>query len=327
MRNKLFNSAIITSPIIAIYGASPFYIFTDISFSLFLLVILGLTLSVFLMWMVHIYFALKFPNQHIFWRFIFTYIINVGTRLLLFTVIPMSHFIEVQYAEKYIAYPIITSLVLNALIIYFLNSIVTQHKKLIAEQKIQTLELENTIAQKQILMQQLQPHFLFNTLSTLKSLIGDSQEKADEYVLKLSDFLRYSVQSNQKDLVSLEEEIQFVRDYIQLQKMRFDKAFNYSINIPNENLQYQIPVLALQILVENIFKHNYFTEKNPLHFSIELIEGVIVVQNNKVSVRLTEKSNTGLNNLNKRCQLILNKSIEVIETEELFTVKIPVQKQ
>jgi two-component system, LytTR family, sensor kinase len=106
--------------------------------------------------------------------------------------------------------------------------------------------------------------------------------------------------------------------------MRFENAFQYTIDIPDAFLQKQIPILALQTLVENIFKHNYFSTKNPLHFSITCNTEKLVVANNKVSIKLGEKTQTGLKNLNNRYLLIAQKGIDIADTETDFTVRIPV---
>ena len=272
-------------------------------------------------WAVHIYFALKFPKQNNIVRFTTTYLANVVLRLVFLDRIPIPKIHE--FDSSYIAYPIITSFAINAIVMMMVNSIVTSYKKAQTEKELQDLKLQSSEAQKQILIQQLQPHFLFNSLSTLKSLIGENVQMAEDYTVKLSDFLRYSIQANQNEIISLEKELQFVQDYIYLQKMRFDNAFEYSINIPKNLLKAEIPVFSLQTLVENIFKHNYFTEKNKLHFSIESTGDKIKVTNTKTAIKVTEKTNTGLQNLNKRYLLILNHPILIENTENAFSVTIP----
>jgi len=318
MNTSLHKYALITSPFIGIYGVSPFYIFHQINLSAFLILIVGGTISVYIVWLVNIFFELKFPNQNMVVRFILTYMVNVAIRLFFVLFFP-----SLLSADKYHMYAIITSLVLNAIVMVILHSIVTGDKKSQVEMQFQELKWQNTESQKHLLMQQLQPHFLFNALSILKSLIKENTEQAEAYTTKLSDFLRYTVQSQNQQLVPVKKELQFVGDYINLQKMRFAKAFTYSIEIPEEILRKNIPVLALQILVENIFKHNNFTEKKTLHFFISSSTDRIVVWNEKTSVRQTEKNNTGLANLNARYQLICNKSIEVLDNENEFTVTIP----
>ena len=321
MKKRLYITALITAPIIAIYDSSPLYIFKIIDFNNLLIQVGGLTIDAFLFWIVHIFFERKFPNQNIIARFIATFLINTAIRGATFLTLPNEQLIR---AHIYIAYPVISYLALNAIIMVMVQSIVTGYKKAEAEKQLQELKWQNAEAQMQVLMQQLQPHFLFNALSTLKSLIKEAPEQAEVYTLKLSEFLRYTVQSQSQQLISIEKELKFVDDYINLLKIRFGVAFNCLIEIAEPMLQKKIPVLALQILVENIFKHNYFTERKPLYFSITNSNNTIVVWNKKTSEKLTEKNKTGLSNLNRRFQLICNKGIEVTDAENEFRVTIPV---
>lgn len=187
---------------------------------------------------------------------------------------------------------------------------------------MQELKLQNIEARTKVLMQQLQPHFLFNSLSVLKYMIGENQYKAEEYVIKLGEFLRYSVQASTKEIVSLEEELQFVGDYIELQKGRFEDAFMYSLDVEESTLHMKLPVMALHTLVENIFKHNVFTKSKPLFFSIKTDRDLLIVENVKNSLKANESSQTGLANLNKRYELLARKSIGVEDSGDKFKVVI-----
>jgi two-component system, LytTR family, sensor kinase len=324
LKLKLYKTAILASPIIAVYGGSPFYIFEKVSLTTYLFLIAGLAINVFIVFWILIISNSWYPSQPKYWRFISTYIANIILRLIFFFIDPIFKDPAQDFTRKYIAYPILTSLALNAIAMIVIDSIVSAYKKNEAEKLVQNLKLENTEAQKQVLMQQLQPHFLFNSLSVLKSLIAEAPEKASSYVVRLSEFLRYAVQTNNVEIIEITKEIQFVKDYIELQKVRFDDSFTYEINIPKEIEQKQVPMLSLQVLVENIFKHNYFTTKNPLHFSISYVDGYLVVSNKIVSIKINPKSETGLANLNKRYQLIADKSIVITKSEDFFEVKIPV---
>ena len=324
MKRRLYIIAAITSPIISLYGSSPFYIFEKVTLLEFLTLNFGLSASIFISWLIQIYTLEKYPLLNHFWRFIITYLLSLFFRLVIFLVskalgiaIP-----PINIEDSHIAYPIFTSFAVNGVIMVIADSIVKSFKKNEAEKLVQELKLQNSEAQKQILMQQLHPHFLFNSLSVLKSLIRENPDDAEDYTIKLSEFLRYSVEAHKQEIISLEKELVFVKDYIELQKVRFDNAFQYEINIPSEALEYKVPVLALQTLVENIFKHNYFTEKNPIHFSISVHNDILTVTNQKVSIKLTERTSTGLENLKKRYELILGKSIEVINQENSFSVSI-----
>jgi two-component system, LytTR family, sensor kinase len=203
------------------------------------------------------------------------------------------------------------------------RTVVIGQKKDSAEREVERLQLHNLESQKQMLMQQLQPHFLFNTLSVLKSLIKEDPDAAENYAIQLSDFLRYSVQGHNKSLVTLEEELNFTRDYIQLQQLRFGNAFDCNIQTTTDIDGYKLPTYALQLLVENAIKHNAFTEKRPLKINIVQNGKSVSVCNNKLPVKMTTAgTGTGLSNLMERYQLIANKKVLIEDKTEQFCVHI-----
>ncbi len=287
---------------------------------------LGLSINVFIVWLVHIFIVLRFPQHNQVSQFVITYGFNFLIRFLTFPFLAPDESFAPKLGNEIFIYPVIASFGLNALVMVICNSIVRGHRQALAEKEIQELKLENSEAQKQVLMQQLQPHFLFNSLSVLKSLIGENQKQAENYAVKLSEFLRYSVQAPKKETVSLKEELRFTEDYLELQKLRFDDSFDCEIVLPDELMERQIPIYALQTLVENAFKHNYFTAKRPLHIKIAFSNEQISVWNNKVSIKVVEHSQTGLQNLHKRYQLIMGKGITVADNEDDFCVYIPLDK-
>jgi two-component system, LytTR family, sensor kinase len=323
IRRKLYSIALISSPFIALYGASPFYIFEKIDLTSYILLTLALSLNVFIVFAIHIYLYQKFPSLSIAVRFSLTYLVNIFLRLIFYFLHPLFGLTIPEFAEKYIAYPVLTSLALNAIVQVIVDSIVISHQREETESELQAVRVQHIEAQKQVLMQQLQPHFLFNALSTLKSLISQDPAKATDYTLDLSNFLRYTIQSNHQTTSTIEDELKFANDYLQLQKIRFGDAFSFTIEVDDLTKQKKIPTLALQVLMENIFKHNYFTLKNPLHFSILAGPNVLSVKNEKTTPRLTEKSGTGLANLKERYRLIGDLQIEVHETNTSFEVIIP----
>lgn len=323
MIRNLYKMAFITSPIIALYGVCPFYIFKIIGFSDAMILAFGLTLNTLLAWIILIQLKSRFPSINNFWLFVLSYGVNMIIRLVLILFTSPFDWAKPPIEDKYLAYPIVTSFALNAIIIVIINSIVNTYKYSQSKQELHEIKLQHSEAQKLVLLQQMHPHFLFNALSNLKSLIKDNADAAENYTVKLSEFLRYAVQSHQSELVTVEKELNFTMDYIELQKVRFGNAFTYKIDIPHDVLGYQIPVLALQTLVENIFKHNYFTDRRPLHFTIVYLDNSLIVWNKKSSVKLTERTSIGLANLQKRYELIFQKSIIVKNTEDDFTVTIP----
>jgi len=323
MKKRLYLTAAITSPIIALYGASPLVIFVKLQVLDWLQIVAGIAVEVAVMWLVHIYFELRYPSQKNYIRFIVTYLVSTATRLPFLFLLPFFKSLVPQLIDQYILYPILTTFAVNIILMVIVQSIVNGYKKAENEKQIQELKWQNTEAQKQVLMQQLQPHFLFNSLSTLKSLIAQRPQDAENYILKLSEFLRYSVQSKNEELITLEKELQFVSDYLDLQRIRFSDTFTHDIAIDDRYLDARIPVLALQSLVENIFKHNYFTESHPLHFSIRTEAGTLVVWNKKTSVKLAQRNHTGLRNLDARYRLFGTDGIAIKEDDDTFEVTLP----
>lgn len=324
MKQKLFIYAFISTPIFALYAISHPLIFGIVSLEMLAMPLRGILINIFIIWLINIYITLNFNNLSTFKKVLLSYGINLGFQMIFYAIgnlIPVGA--PVGVISNYLLYPIITSIVINVAIIIICNAAEASYKKNEAELKTKELELENSEAQKKLLIQQLQPHFLFNSLSVLKSLIKENANQAEDYTLKLSDFLRYSIESHKSELVSLAEELKFVNDYIELQKVRFDYSFTYEVNIPDNVWSMKVPVFAIQTLVENAFKHNYFTQKRPLTIRIDYLNKKLTIWNNKVSIKVAEKTSTGLSNLNKRYELITEKQIEINETESSFSVTLP----
>lgn len=322
MIRRIYEIALITSPIIAIYGVLPFFVFEIITIQEVIKLTIGLTLNTFLVWAILIQLKSKFPTLSNIWLFLTSYGINLMIRVILLVFLTLFDLSKPPIGDKYFIYPIATSFAINMVIIVIINSIINTYRYNDVQRELHEIKLQNSVAQKLSLINQMQPHFLFNALSNLKSLIKENPNTAEDYTIKLADFLRYSVESHQSDVISLEKELEFTRDYIDLQKVRFENAFTYNLDIPNTLLQHKLPVLALQTLVENIFKHNVFTEKKPIHFTISGNENSLTVWNKKKMLKNYETTSTGLSNLNKRYELIYQKSIVIQDTDEDFTVTI-----
>lgn len=227
-----------------------------------------------------------------------------------------------------IFFPIINMLTLNTIILILSDAILTRSKKTQTEAELANLKIKHLEAEQQQLIQQMQPHFLFNALSTLKSLIKRDTELAEEYLVKLSDFLRFTVSAQENATILLAEELKFTNDYIDLQKIRFPGSFFCSISVPETcKNEYRIPVYAIQTLVENAIKHNAFTEDHPLNLSISFQDGFLIVSNNKIPKPISLSGNgVGLKNLGKRYSMMTENAIEIDNNPEMFTVKIKLLK-
>ncbi len=320
MRKNLLKTALISSPLLAIYGITPLFSLYIIDFTYFIYTVIALTFVILFFWLINIFLIDFFSNNRQWKRYLFSFLIIISLSLAL--LYNLKDFRIRQNNESVLYYPMLLVFEINFLILIICNLMMLKHKKESTELDLQKLKLNYLEAQKQVLIKQLQPHFLFNTLSTLKSLIRQNPTEAENYSVKLSDFLRYSIKSYSYDIVILEDELKFTMDYIELQKVRFENAFSVNIDIPKESLTHKIPVYALQSLVENAIKHNAFTLKKPLHIQIQCEETILTVSNNKLAKRGQESTGTGLINLNKRYQMITGKEIIINETPETFSIAL-----
>lgn len=186
------------------------------------------------------------------------------------------------------------------------------------------LEIENKKSELQGLKEQISPHFLFNTLNTLISVIR-TEEKSEsiDFVENLSSVYRYILDNQSLDTVKLGDELSFVRSYIYLLKKRFGDDLKININISAEIENNSVPPFALQMLIENAIKHNVLTGNHSLGIKIKQIGNHIRVENNLNPKPITDSLGIGLVNLNKRFILISSKEISINKSEQTFSVSIP----
>lgn len=187
----------------------------------------------------------------------------------------------------------------------------------------QKLREENLIFQNQTLRNQVNPHFLFNSLNTLSALIPEHPDSAERFILKLSSIYRYILENSSKDAVPLQAELDFISDYYFLHAIRDDGKIILTIDTPRAE-KFQVLPVSLQILVENAIKHNSATRENPLQIRINIDDQVMIVRNNlqKMPVKI-KSTGIGLNNLSERVRLATGKKLVVEETDSEFVVKIP----
>lgn len=186
------------------------------------------------------------------------------------------------------------------------------------------LEKENLASQYEALKNQIDPHFLFNNLNVLSSLIDEDTALAQKYIGRLSHTYRYVLDQKDKELVSIEEELNFAEQYIFLQKIRFEEGVNFSSNIEFSRMKdFTIP-LALQILLENIFKHNSISDEQPIFISIESQDDYLIVSNNVNKKNTRQASHKlGLENIKARYKYFTDADVIIDETPEQFSVKLP----
>lgn len=195
-----------------------------------------------------------------------------------------------------------------------------------AIEREQKLREENLKYKYQNLKSQVNPHFLFNSLNALSEIVYEDAKKADKYIKKLSVIYRYILENEEIDLVSLDKEIEFVKQYFDIQKVRDNDKISLEINLQDADKFKVVPV-SVQILVENALKHNSRSEELPLNIQIKRSNDYILVSNNIQRKNILENTlNTGLFNLKERVRLILEKNLILEEDNNQFIVKLPIIK-
>ncbi len=174
------------------------------------------------------------------------------------------------------------------------------------------------------LKNQLDPHFLFNSLNVLTSLIEEDPDQAQRFTTSLSKVYRYVLEQKNKDLVTVDEELQFARTYVRLLKMRFEDSLVFDIPEQASNPEAKIVPLSLQLLLENAVKHNVVTASKPLKISVFEENGNLVISNNLQQKQVVKKSSgVGLRNIQQRYHILSDRKVEVLKDPNTFRVKIP----
>jgi two-component system, LytTR family, sensor kinase len=190
------------------------------------------------------------------------------------------------------------------------------------------LEEENIRSQYETLKSQINPHFLFNNLNTLASLIEESPKDAVDYVNRTADYYRKILNLRGQEIITISEELELVNDYFFLQKKRFGENLSISINIPEAILTTYVAPLTLQMLVENAIKHNIISAEKPLSIVLTAEKDLYIRVTNNLQKRdeSTPSSKLGLKNITERYNYLSNSKVEIIITSFTFTVSVPVLK-
>lgn len=198
---------------------------------------------------------------------------------------------------------------------------------LISKRQTEELSRANLEMQLDSLKNQVQPHFLFNSLNTLQALVKSNENKtAVRFIGDLSQVYRYLLQSNEQQLISLEKELEFTHAYFGLLKTRFEDGISLEVNVDPIFRHAQIPPLTLQLLVENAVKHNVVSVSKPLIIKIFTTkEGELVVQNNLQSKpnNSMPSSKKGLMNIASKYALLRQPHVQIYEKEDIFEVRVP----
>jgi sensor histidine kinase YesM len=206
----------------------------------------------------------------------------------------------------------------------YATSLITQKRN--REMEIEQLKIENLQSRYDALTNQINPHFFFNSLNGLTSLIRKkNEENALEYVNKMSDVFRYILQSDKKGLVTLGEEMQFVKAFFYMMEIRFANKLVFNIDVPDDKKDLKLPVLSLLPLIDNVAVHNTIDSEHKMEVQICLNPQMELSVSNPVFPKLTppNTNGTGLKNLENRFFLLMNKQIRVKNDGKRFTVYLP----
>lgn len=176
-----------------------------------------------------------------------------------------------------------------------------------------------------VLKNQVNPHFLFNCFNTLSSLIGEDKARAEAFLNELSKVYRYLLRSNEDGLSTVENEVQFIRSYYGLLQTRHGDALQLTLDIDKRYSQYLLPSLSLQLLVENVVKHNQLSKTQPLMIEVFTTAGNKLVVNNNLQRRTVKapSNKIGLENIRNKYVLLSQKGFQVMEDDKNFTVVLP----
>lgn len=279
------------------------------------------------------FFKKRCSKLYFVFRLVFQIIIS---SIVSISIILALHFIGMRYFVNKPEYcPVdfdMKNLMLVAIILTFL--IITIYESFylfqrLSETAIETerYKKESIEAQYQNLTSRLNPHFLFNSLNTLTTIVEEDSKKAVGYIQELSVVYRYVLNSQKATWTDLPSELKFTNSYIALLKMRFEDNLRLSLDICEKHQTYCILPLTIQLLIENAVKHNEISSNHPLHLKIFCNDEFMVVTNNKQKRNIIPSSTkVGLHNISERYRFLVNKEVIVEDTDTNFTVKIPLVK-
>jgi hypothetical protein len=269
----------------------------------------------------------RFDKKRIFVGALFSFLLSIFTVFLLRIVedvliekMSFQEFLAKEKADNYLVAIIITIIVTLGIHVFYFYKAYQENR--VKQEKIIA---GNASAQFESLKNQLDPHFLFNSLNVLSSLIEENPVNAQKFTTSLSKIYRYVLEQRDKELVSVAEELQFAKTYMNLLKMRFENSISFELPEDFENEEAKVVPLALQLLLENAIKHNVVSEQKPLHVKIYIQDNQLIVENNlQKKETLQTRKGVGLQNIVDRYAIITTRKVTIEETNEFFKIKLPI---
>jgi len=322
---QLLLRGLLTSPIISILVCAPLYLVRVNPQITFINLWFSMTFATLICWVLQSIIFTYFKKcgyanwQYLVFFTMFIILLILGTNVFMSA---SSEFAKSTSANRVILlrFSLLSAI---SLMIYLIIDLVYKREKriqLIKENAL--LRFSNLESEYKLLKAQINPHFIFNALNISKSLIKTQPQNAEKYIVQLSEFLRRSI-NNQQKLITLRNELENCQQYIDLQKVRFENAFIYTVDVDQNHLDKELPFYALITLVENAFKHNSFSQEAPLQISIKMIgHDYIMVKNNLSTKKGVVSTHTGLTNLNQRSIILSKSEIKIENDGHYFSVKV-----
>jgi two-component system LytT family sensor kinase len=283
------------------------------------------TLSI---WYFNLYKLPRFSSQHIttdFFsrRLVFSLLVGIGLMVLL-VIANQLLFSRYNFQSMMLMYQF-RGVLINLTVYMFLHLLYQGYTSQQISVELERTKADSLGAQYELLKQQVNPHFLFNSLNTLKSMIDTDDEHASDFILKLSDFYRSTLENRKLDVIPLAEELKTLNAYMFLLKARFEDGISLEVNITQEHISSYIPPFTLQLIAENCIKHNVVSLEQPLHIRLYSCGDDVVLENRLQPKKNPELSTQmGLENINQRYIHLVDKSIIVDNDSDVFKVKLPV---
>ncbi|WP_165699413.1 sensor histidine kinase [Hymenobacter jejuensis] len=287
-------------------------------------------------------FAVEWLNGYVSWkqqpvkRLILTLIVSLGGSLVVifglhfvYRVLYRGHDASVLLSApvlRQLAFPIVITIICS-LVMHSRAFLQGWREALVSNERLQK---ENAVSQYESLRKQVNPHFLFNSLNALTSLVEEDPKRAVRFIRQLSEVYRYVLDSQEQEVVSLAEELRFAESYLYLQRTRLGEGLDVAFDLPPAAAleQFMLPPLALQLLLENAIKHNATRTDQPLRIRVELDQAAqqVVVRNTLRPRRVSPEESTGLglSNLQARYAFLSKQPVQIEQTATEFIVKLPV---
>ncbi len=266
------------------------------------------------------------PKKRLFIGAIGSFVLTILTfgllRYLIHFYFNRVSFIEFFRNEDFGSY--ITAIVITIIALLFTHAFYFYRALQKREIKEQKIIAGTASARFDALKNQLDPHFLFNSLNVLTSLIEEDPRQAQRFTTSLSKVYRYVLEQKNKDLVTVDEELQFAKTYVQLLKMRFEDSIDFEIPENSDNPEAKIVPLSLQLLLENAVKHNVVSSSRPLRLKVHEEGDMLVVSNNLQEKQVVKKSSgVGLQNIKQRYGILTDREVHIKKTNTQFSVTLP----